>query len=68
MDVCYSDVAFDYKFPKAFVKEMQGKVLPVIGRIEISIMEEDQARLLDMGCHCLRCGGCLLGFRIGFAS
>jgi oligopeptide transport system substrate-binding protein len=28
------------------VKEMAGKVLPTIGRIEISIMEEDQARLL----------------------
>ena len=28
------------------VKEMRGKVLPTIGRIEISIMEEDQARLL----------------------
>lgn len=28
------------------VKEMKGKVLPTIGRIEIAIMEEDQARLL----------------------
>ena len=28
------------------VKEMQGKVLPTIGRVEISIMDEDQARLL----------------------
>lgn len=28
------------------VKEMQGKVLPTIGRIEIAIMEEDQSRLL----------------------
>ena len=28
------------------VKEMQGKVLPAIGRVEINIMEEDQARLL----------------------
>jgi ABC-type transport system substrate-binding protein len=28
------------------VKEMKGKILPTIGRIEIAIMEEDQARLL----------------------
>jgi ABC-type transport system substrate-binding protein len=28
------------------VKEMQGKLLPTIGRIEIAIMEEDQSRLL----------------------
>lgn len=28
------------------VAEMQGKILPTIGRIEISIMEEDQGRLL----------------------
>lgn len=28
------------------VKEMQGKVLPTIGKVEIAIMEEDQARLL----------------------
>ena len=31
---------------ETLVKEMKGKVLPTIGRIEISIMEEDQARLL----------------------
>ena len=30
----------------ALVNEMKGKVLPTVGRIEISIMEEDQARLL----------------------
>lgn len=30
----------------ALAAAMQGKVLPAIGRIEISIMEEDQARLL----------------------
>jgi ABC-type transport system substrate-binding protein len=28
------------------IKEMQGKVLPTISRIEVSVMEEDQARLL----------------------
>jgi oligopeptide transport system substrate-binding protein len=31
---------------EVLVSEMKGKVLPTIGRIEISIMEEDQARLL----------------------
>lgn len=31
---------------EALVAEMRGKVLPTIGRIEIAIMEEDQARLL----------------------
>ena len=31
---------------EALISEMKGKVLPTIGRIEISIMEEDQARLL----------------------
>jgi ABC-type transport system substrate-binding protein len=31
---------------ETLVNEMRGKVLPTIGRIEISIMEEDQARLL----------------------
>ena len=30
----------------ALIKAMQGKVLPTIGKIEIAIMEEDQARLL----------------------
>ena len=30
----------------AIVKEMKGKSMPAIGRVEISIMEEDQARLL----------------------
>lgn len=28
------------------VREMKGKILPTIGRIEVSVMEEDQARLL----------------------
>src|SRR6185436_18136842 len=28
------------------VREMKGKKMPQVGRIEISIMEEDQARLL----------------------
>ena len=31
---------------EVLVKAMQGKVLPTIGKIEIAIMEEDQARLL----------------------
>lgn len=31
---------------EALVAEMKGKLLPTIGRIEISVMEEDQARLL----------------------
>jgi oligopeptide transport system substrate-binding protein len=31
---------------EVLVKAMQGKLLPTIGRIEIAIMEEDQARLL----------------------
>jgi ABC-type transport system substrate-binding protein len=31
---------------EALISEMKGKVLPTIGRIEIYIMEEDQARLL----------------------
>jgi oligopeptide transport system substrate-binding protein len=34
------------KGDEVLVKAMQGKVLPTIGRIEIAIMEEDQARLL----------------------
>lgn len=33
------------------VKEMQGKVLPAIGRVEIAIMEEDQGRLLAFQNH-----------------
>ena len=31
---------------EVLVKAMKGKVLPIIGKIEIAIMEEDQARLL----------------------
>jgi ABC-type transport system substrate-binding protein len=31
---------------EALVKEMKGKVLPTIGRIQIAVMEEDQAHLL----------------------
>ena len=47
----YRGFLWDYK-PGAgpedaqIVKEMKGKKMPQVGRIEISIMEEDQARLL----------------------
>lgn len=34
------------KGDEGLIKEMQGKLLPTIGRVEIAIMEEDQARLL----------------------
>lgn len=34
------------KGDEELVKAMQGKLLPTVGRIEIAIMEEDQARLL----------------------
>ena len=46
----YRGVAWNYTAVEAgdeiLLKEMKGKVLPTIGRIEISVMEEDQARLL----------------------
>ena len=46
----YRGVPWDYAASEpgdeALVSEMKGKVLPTIGRIEISVMEEDQARLL----------------------
>ena len=47
----YRGFVWDYK-PGAgpedaqIVKEMKGKQMPQVGRVEISIMEEDQARLL----------------------
>lgn len=46
----YRGHVWDYKAQEPgdeeLVKAMQGKVLPTIGKIEIAIMEEDQARLL----------------------
>jgi oligopeptide transport system substrate-binding protein len=46
----YRGHVWNYKAHEAgdeqLVKEMQGKMLPTIGRIEIAIMEEDQARML----------------------
>lgn len=46
----YRGTVWDFKAAEPgdeqLVKEMQGKVLPTIGRIEIAIMDEDQARML----------------------
>lgn len=46
----YRGVPWDFKAQQpgddVLVAQMQGKMLPVIGKVEIAIMEEDQARLL----------------------